>query len=172
MAGRLFFLQLFNNYLLIVLFCMMYSTLFTKLHAGGLISDASFEKIRMRAANQLFSLYWELRAILYIGVLLLSGGIGILIYKNINSIGHTAILLFIALVSAGSFAYCFKKSPAFSFQKIWPLNSFLDYILLLGCLTFISFVGYLQFQYQVFGNRFGLALFIPMVVLFFTGHSR
>jgi len=156
--------------LLIVLFCKMDSTLLTKLHAGGLISDVSFEKIRRRTANPLFSLYWELRAILYIGVLLLSGGIGILIYKNIDSIGHTAILLFIALVSAGCFAYCFKKFPVFSLQKVLPPNSFLDYVLLLGCLTFISFVGYLQFQYQVFGNRFGLALFIPLVVLFLTAY--
>ncbi|MBC7423638.1 MAG: DUF2157 domain-containing protein [Ferruginibacter sp.] len=145
-------------------------TLFTKLHSLGLISDASLENIRMRIANQLFSLYWELRAILYIGVLLLSGSIGILIYKNIDSIGHAAILLFIVLISAGCFAYCFKKSPTFSLQKVLPPNSFFDYILLLGCLTFISFVGYLQFQYQVFGNRFGLALFIPLVVLFLTAY--
>lgn len=149
---------------------MMNSTLFTKLHADGFISEASLEKIRMRAANQLFSLYWELRVLLYIGVLLLSGGIGILIYKNIDSIGHTASLLFIASISAGCFAYCLKKNPDFSLQKVLPPNSFFDYILLLGCLTFMSFVGYLQFQYQVFGNRFGLALFIPLVVLFVTAY--
>ena len=63
----------------------------------------------------------------------------------------------------------FGKLP-FSLQKTVSPSVFFDYILLLGCLTFISFVGYIQFQYQVFGNRFGLATFIPMVVLFFSAY--
>ncbi len=144
--------------------------LFEKLHAAGLIGGSSLQKIKLAKNTQLFSLHWEIKTILYLGVLLLSGGTGILIYKNIDSIGHQVILLFIALVSAGSFVYCFKKKLPFSLQKTMSPNVFFDYILLLGCLTFISFVGYIQFQYNVFGNRFGLVTFIPMLVLFFTAY--
>lgn len=165
--GLLYF---FTNYILMFLFYNMNILLFQKLHAAGLINDSSLQKVELAQDKQLFSLYWEIKTILYLGVLLLSGGIGILIYKNIDSIGHQAILLFIALVSASSFTYCFKKKLPFSFQKTVSPSVFFDYILLLGCLTFISFVGYIQFQYQVFGNRFGLATFIPMVVLFFSAY--
>ncbi len=41
---------------------------------------------------------------------------------------------------------------------------------LTGCLLLLTFVGYIQFQYNVFGNRWGLAAFIPMVILFITAY--
>lgn len=144
--------------------------LFERLHSEGLISDQSLGRVEAAEANKLFSLHWELRIILYLGVLLLSGGLGVLVYKNIDTIGHTAILVFIALLSAGGFAYCFNKKLPFSTGRVEAPNAFFDYVLLLACLAFMSFIGYLQFQYQVFGNRFGLATFIPMLVLFFSAY--
>ena len=79
----------------------------------------------------LFSLHWELKTILYLGVLLLSGGLGILIYENIDSISHQAILAAIALISAGSFYYCYKQSVAFSWEKVKSPTPLYDYLLLL-----------------------------------------
>lgn len=146
-------------------------SLFNKLHSEGLITDHSLQKIKTAEDKKLFSLHWELKTVLYLGVLLLSTGIGILVYKNIDTIGHQAILAFIALVCAGSFYYCFNKKLPFSLQKIPSPNVFFDYVLLLACLTFVTFTGYLQFQYNVFGNRYGLATFVPMVVLFFSAYN-
>ncbi|MEP6725530.1 MAG: DUF2157 domain-containing protein [Bacteroidota bacterium] len=148
----------------------MDTTLFEQLHTRGLISEASLDKVKAAEKNKLFSLHWELRSILYLGVLLLSGGLGVLVYKNIDTIGHTAILIFIAAISAGGFAYCFKAKLPFSSGKVASPNSFFDYVLLLACLSFITFIGYLQYQYHFFGNRFGLVTFIPMVVLFFSAY--
>ena len=148
----------------------MDTILFERLHAEALISDSSLDKVKTHEKNKLFSLHWELRSILYLGVLLLSSGLGILVYKNIDTIGHTAILIFIALISAGGFAYCFRNKFPFSTGKVAAPNSFFDYILLLACLSFVTFIGYLQFQYHFFGDRFGLVTFIPMVVLFFVAY--
>jgi len=148
----------------------MNTNLFKKLHAEGLISEASLARVETAEKSKLFSLHWELRSILYLGVLLLSGGLGVLVYKNIDTIGHTAILIFIAAVSAGGFGYCIKNKLPFSTGKVGAPNSFFDYILLLACLSFVTFIGYLQYQYHFFGNRYGLATFIPMAVLFFTAY--
>jgi len=93
-----------------------------------------------------------------------------LVYKNIDSIGHQVILLFIALVCAGSFFYCFKNKLPYDRWKVASPNSFFDYVLLLACCTFITFIAYLQFQYNIFGNRYGLATFFPMLVLFFSAY--
>ena len=128
------------------------------------------EKTNSQPSIKLFSLYWEIKTILYLGTLLLSSGLAILIYKNIDTIGHQIILLLIAAVCAGSFLYCFKNKLPFKISKVLPPNSFFDYVLLLGSFTLITFIGYLQFQYGVFGNRYGLATFIPMLVLFFTAY--
>jgi len=144
--------------------------LFEKLQAKGLISNESLVKFKASENSKLFSLHWELKTILYLGIVLLSGGLGILVYKNIDTIGHTAILIFIGALSAGGFVYCFKTKPPFSTGKVEAPNAFFDYILLLACLCFITFIGYLQYQYHFFGNRFGLVTFIPMLVLFFSAY--
>jgi len=141
-----------------------------ELHARGLISGDSLQKIAAVEKARLFSLHWELKTLLYLGVLLLSGGLGILVYKNIDSIGHQAVVTFIALVCAGCYYYCIRNKAPFSPGKLQPPNAFFDYVLLLGCLSFITFIGYLQFQYGVFGDAYGLATFIPMVVLFCSAY--
>jgi hypothetical protein len=144
--------------------------LFEKLQNEGLVSPTSTEKVRIISANSLFSLHWELKTLLYLGVLLLSGGLGILIYKNIDTIGHQAILAFIALISVGCFAYCLRQKLPFSWNRVPAPNGFFDYVLLLGCLTFISFITYLQVKYNVFGTRYGAATFFPMVVLLLSAY--
>ncbi|MBB6273595.1 F0F1-type ATP synthase assembly protein I [Pedobacter cryoconitis] len=149
----------------------MDTDLYKKLHHEGLISEETLEKIAEKHKNPLFSLHWELKTLLYLGVTLLSTGLGVLIYKNIDTIGHQFILLFIAGICAGCFVYCVKKRNPFSRGKVKSPSSFYDYILLLGCLSLLSFLGYLQVQYQVFGNNYGLATFIPMLILFYMAYE-
>ncbi len=148
----------------------MNQNVFEQLHREGLISDASFTNLKMKQAHPALSVHWEIKTLLYLGVLLLTGGLGILVYKNIDTIGHQMILLFIAFVCGGCFFYSFKNKKAFSINRVTAPNSLFDYILLLACCTFIIFIGYLQFQYQLFGNRYGLATFFPLVVLFFSAY--
>jgi hypothetical protein len=143
---------------------------FERFHKEGLISNASLQKIKQRASSRIFSVHWELKTILYLGVLLLTGGLGILIYKNIDTIGHQVILAAIALLCAGCFFYCERKKLPFAVTRVPAPNSFFDYILLLGCITLITFITYLQVQYTTFGNAYGLATFIPMVISFFCAY--
>ncbi|WP_449435707.1 hypothetical protein [Pedobacter steynii] len=89
------------------------------------ISEDSFEKVKNMSGNTLFSLHWEIKTLLYLGVMLLSSGLGILIYKNIDTIGHQVILLIIAAISAGCFFYCFKNKKPFSKELVKSPNSFL-----------------------------------------------
>jgi hypothetical protein len=144
--------------------------LFKKLHAEGLIGNLSLQRVQAAGKRRLFSLHWELKTLLYQGVALLSGGLGILIYKNIDTIGHQTVLIFIVLVCGACFYYCLRKKQPFSFQKVKAPDPFFDYILLLGCLSFISCIGYMQFQYGFFGHSEGLTTFIPMVVLFVSAY--
>jgi hypothetical protein len=148
----------------------MDSSLFEKLYAEGLVSDHSLKRVKAHSRTALFSVHYELKTILYLGVLLLSTGLGILIYEHIDAIGHQAVLLLIMLVSAGCFTYCLRRKYPFSPAKVEAPTPFFDYILLLGCLTFITLVGYSQVQFAIFGQRFGLTVFIPMVVLFFSAY--
>jgi hypothetical protein len=148
-----------------------YDDLYRQLHADGLISDTSYSKINQQRLNLLFSVHWEIKTILYLGIMMLTGGIGILVYKNIDTIGHQVILGFLALLCAGCLTYCFKHKKPFSPAKVQTPNTFFDYVLLLGTISLVTFVGYLQYQYTIFGNNYGMATFIPMLALFYIAYS-
>jgi hypothetical protein len=140
------------------------------LHEEGLLSEESLQKINQHKKAPLFSVHWELKTLLYAGILMLTAGLGILVYENIDTIGHQFVLAFIALISIGSFAYCFKLKQPFDRKKVQSPNPIFNYTLLLGCISFVTFTGYLQYQYQAFGTNYGMATFVPMVVLFFVAY--
>jgi hypothetical protein len=142
---------------------------FQNLFDQGLINEQELQRVEMDAARPI-SIHWDLKMLLYIGILLLTTGLGITIYKNIDTIGHLAIVIFIAVATLACFTYCFIKSTRFSVAKVTSPNTIFDYVLLTGCLLLLIFIGYIQFQYNVFGNRWGMATFIPMIVLFFCAY--
>lgn len=142
---------------------------FEQLFAKGLISEHSFTKAKERI-NAPRNIITELRLILYAGILMLSGGLGVLVYENIHSISHLAIVLCLAIVFIASFMYCFMKADSFTVKKVKDPNVYFSYVLLLGCLSFITLVGYLQYQYTLFGTHYGMATLVPMLVLFFAAY--
>src|SRR5690606_19288656 len=136
----------------------------------GIIDAEEAEKIKEEAYSRLFSVHWQLRTLLYLGVILLSAGLGIYIYQHIDSVGHITIVVVIGLISAGSFYYSMHHMAAFSRERAESPGLWKDYILLLGCLTFLVFEGYLQWQFSIFGERYGLATIIPAAVLLFVAY--
>lgn len=150
---------------------MTNADLYKTLKEEGALSPESYEKLCEKQRNTLFSLHWELKTLLYLGVMMLSTGLGVLIYKNIDTIGHQAILALIAVICGSCFYYCFKHKKPFSKELVKAPNAMFDYLLLLACLSFLTFTGYLQFQYGVFGTNYGMATFIPMVVLFYVAYE-
>ncbi len=143
---------------------------FDQLHQEGILSEKSYTKCLQHESAGIFSVHWELKTLLYLGVILLSGGLGILVYRNIDSIGHQAILLFLVSLCAGCFFYCIKTGKGFLRYKTESPHTFFDYALLLACLCFITIIGYVQYQFHFFGERYGLATFVPMVVLFISAY--
>lgn len=117
--------------------------------------------------NKLFSVHWELRSLLYAGILLFTTGTGLLIYKYIDQIGHNLLILALAVVCAACFAFAIRFKGSFSTARSHSRSPFGDYALLLACLLFLTLEGYLQYQYTVFGTRYGLVTFLP-AILFIT----
>jgi len=131
--------------------------------------NQSKEIIAYRSLN-IFSLNAELKLFLYLSVLLFTSGIGVLIYKNIDSIGHIAILSILLIVIAVCFYYCFKNSKGFQRTETVFENPVLEYLVLAGNILTCIFIGYLQFQYKTFGEHYGLATLIPTLVSFFCAY--
>lgn len=79
----------------------------------NLISEEQFEQIQAYRNFNIFSLNNELQFLLYLSVLLFTSGIGILIYQNIDRIGHVAILSLLLVVTIICFYFCFKNADGF-----------------------------------------------------------
>ncbi|MDZ4185084.1 MAG: hypothetical protein U1D97_08925 [Desulfuromonadales bacterium] len=105
--------------------------------------------LRRIYGRELFSVHWELRLLLYAGILILTTGLGLLIAKHFTAIGHLALLAAIALGCAGCFAYCLRRGGGFTTVRVEAPDAAYDYVLLLGCLLLGSFQGYLELRYQV-----------------------
>jgi hypothetical protein len=136
----------------------------------GTVNEEQYKNIESFECNRLFSIHWELRTILYLGILLLSSGIGILVYQNIDTIGHQAILGAVGLACAGSLYYIHKHKVSYSNDIVKHASPFFDYVVLLGCLLFAVFIGYLQFQYNPFGEHYGLLMLVPTIFSFYLAY--
>lgn len=141
-----------------------------QIYKDGHIAEEQYKTIETFETNRLFSIHWELRTILYLGILLLSSGIGILVYQNIDTIGHQFILAAVGLACAGCFYCIHKHSLPYTNQIVKHASPFFDYVVLLCSLLFTAFVGYFQFQYSPFGEHYGILVFIPTLVAFYLAY--
>lgn len=130
----------------------------------GLIAGNQADIIRDIEDKKPFSVHWELRAVLYAGVVLLSSGLGLLIYENYDRIGHGFLLGAIAILCLACFGFAAYYRAPWSPEQTRSRSPFGDYALLLGCLLFLSLEGYAQYEYNVFGTRYGLVTFIPAML--------
>ena len=144
--------------------------LLAQLVAEGLLPPAQADAITEDERTRPFSLHYELRALLYLGITLLTGGLGVLIYENRDSLGQEAITTLIAGLTAGSFAYAARHRPAFTWGAAPRTSIAADYLLLLGCLLFLVLEGYVQYAYGVFGTRYGLVTLLPAGLFFYLAY--
>jgi len=112
----------------------------------------------------LFSLRNELLFLMYLSVLLFTSGVGILVYKNIDTIGHSILLLVMLALTVVCFYFSFKESKGFSKIDIDFENPVYNYLVLLAVILSCSFMGYIQFQYAIFGNYFEISIYISAFI--------
>jgi len=149
---------------------MQNSDLVDTLTEKNIISEEQATQVKTSDLTQPFSIHWELRLLLYLGIMLLSTGLGFVIYENIDTIGHNILIALVALVCVGCFYYAFNHRKPFSWKELDETTNLDDFALLGGCLAFLTLEGYLQYQYSFFGTRYGLAAFLPAVLFFFCAY--
>lgn len=138
------------------------------LSAEGVITPTEATVITGALSNKKFSLHWELRVLLYLGITLFTSGLGLFIYNNIGSIGHIAMILLLFAGCLGSYYFAFAKALPYTQESVQHTNPFYDYVVLSGALLFISAQGYLQFQFQIYGNELRIPTLLSSLILFAT----
>jgi predicted membrane protein DUF2157 len=85
----------------------------------------------------------ELRMLAWLGVTLISTGVGIFIYKHLDEIGPLAIAIVIGVLGLACYAWVSLKPRA-------PLD---DYIVLLGALLLSADVAFIEKQWHLLGDE-------------------
>jgi hypothetical protein len=139
-----------------------------RLRVKELLDDSQMKSIKEYEALGIFSLHNELRFLLYLAVLLFTSGVGIIIYENIDSIGHIALLSILFALTGVGFYFCFKKAKGFQKDEVLFDSPVYDYIVFLCTILSCIFIGYLQVQYKIFG--YGLSSLSCSLVGFFCAY--
>lgn len=120
--------------------------------AVGVITPEQHASLTRLVRHERFSLYVEIHAFLYIGVVSMVAGFVWTFRDSLANLGHAAILsLFAALIGA-SFYYCFTRGEPYSNDEVEQPSLVFDYVLYFGCLMFSGMLAYLEAQMGVFGG--------------------
>lgn len=136
----------------------------------GLLKQEQYQKLEPLVGGNIVSVFYELRTILYLGIMLFTTGMGILIYQNIGELGHLLSIIALGVITGVCFWYAFSKGLPYSHQKVNTPIPFFDYIVLLGCLLFISVQGYLQYQYHIFEDSLSFNTLITALFFFYAAY--
>src|SRR5437764_14746517 len=100
---------------------------------GALPADKAPLLLRV-ARGELLSVHGELRALLYAGVLMITGGVGLLVKENLDRIGPVVIAVGIGLAAAAALGWVIRVAPPFSWRAVPSPDLAFDCVRLLGAL--------------------------------------
>ena len=109
------------------------------------------------------SVYLELSALLYLGVLSFVGGLGWTVRAYVANLGDAAIIALLSLIVAGAFAYAFAKVGPYAHTEVESPTLALDYILYLGCLVLSSELAFIESRFHLFGSWHHHLLLVSIV---------
>jgi len=117
--------------------------------AKGAITPEQAHILTALVRKERFSVFLELNALLYLGVVVFVAGVGWTVREHFTNLGDPAVIVSLAAVFAACLFYCFTRGASYSPAQV-PSPSFaFDYVLYLGCLVFAVELGYLQVRFQL-----------------------
>ncbi len=102
---------------------------------AGAISAEQHDMLAALVRKDRVSVFVELNALLYAGVVMFIAGVGWTIQTYFASLGDAAVLSSLALLFAGCLFYCFTRSAPYSNDAQESPYFAFDYVLYLGCLS-------------------------------------
>jgi hypothetical protein len=132
----------------------------------GIITATQCETLSALVRKDRFSLFLELNALLYIGVLSLAGGIGWTVQTYATNLRNVFILAALTAICASSLLYCMVRGPAYSRLEVESPNLGFDYVLYLGCMVFAAELGYIEYRFSLLRDKWDVYLLLSSLVFF------
>jgi hypothetical protein len=118
--------------------------------AVGVISEEQHALLAALVRRERFSVFVELSALLYVGVLSLAGGLIWTFREYVTRLGDAAILSILTLLMVLAFGYCFTRTAPYSNDEVESPTLAFDYVLYFGCLVFSATLAYLETRFAIF----------------------
>jgi len=131
-----------------------------ELAASGALPPETAPRLLRVARGELLSVHGELRALLYAGVLMITGGVGLLVKENLDRIGPVVIAVGIGLAAVAALGWVIAKAPPFSWRAVPSPNLAFDYVLLLGVLLAGADLAYVELKFTPLGAHWPWHLLI------------
>ena len=135
-----------------------------RLRAANVLSREQAALFDRVARRLLVSLRFEILALLYVGVLLLTSGVGFLVKEHHQEIGPWAIAVAIGFAAAGCLFWVGRTAAPGSWGEVPSPNVAFDYVLLLGLLLFASDLAYIEVQFTLLGANWAHHLLVVGLV--------
>jgi hypothetical protein len=132
----------------------------------GVITDAQHTMLAQLVRRERFSVFLELNAVLYLGVIAFIAGLGWTVQTYFTSLGDVFILVLLSLMLAGSLLYCFARAPEFSPEQVESPDFVFDYVLYLACLVLSVELGYVEFRFEWLKEAWENYLLFSSIVFF------
>ncbi len=129
-----------------------------QLHAEGLLDDETASRAAALDRGDVFSVFAEVRLLLYAGVSLVTGGVGMLLARNLDRIGPLAIVLGITAAAL----LCAVPAIRARLRGDTPSTA-ADYLLLLAVLLVSADLGYAEHEFALLGPLWSRHLLILAV---------
>ena len=134
------------------------------LREKAILSEGQAAHLLSVARRELVSVRFELKALLYGGVLLLVSGVGLFLKQNQDRIGPAAIASLLAAAAALCFVFVQRRSPPFSWGASASPHVAADYVLLLGVLLVGSDLAYIETQFRLLGPDWAYHLLVLALI--------
>jgi Predicted membrane protein (DUF2157) len=135
-------------------------------HRDGLLTDDQYHSIGAIARKERFSVFLELNALLYLGVLSVAAGLAWTVQTSFADLGDAAILLTLSSLLAGCFYYAFTRGGSYSSGRVASPSLAFDYVLYLGCLVFAIELAYVEVRFQLLKDTWDNLVLVSALVFF------
>jgi hypothetical protein len=136
----------------------------------GVISPEQHTLLAGLSRGEPFSVFLELNILLYAGVLAFVGGLGWTVSTWSEQLGEILVLIPIFAILCASFWYCFSRAPAWSSAEVPSPSLAFDYVLYLGCLTWLVGLTYVEREFHLLSGQWDLYLLVTTGLFFFLAY--
>lgn len=131
---------------------------------AGIITDVQYQTLAPIVSRERISLFLELNAFLYLGVLALVAGLGWTFQTYFADLGDSFILATFSLLCGGCLYYCFSRGVPYSHAEVESPSLAFDYVLYLGCLLLSAELAYIEFRFHLFRGAWDYYLLFTAAV--------